>query len=55
MIDLLLASLITCEESHELIDNIKRSREKIEYKQELIEVLKSNTEPECYEGSEHNS
>tara|TARA_B000000557_G_C20473796_1_gene316620 strand:- start:151 stop:318 length:168 start_codon:yes stop_codon:yes gene_type:complete len=55
MIEILLVSaLLTCEESHELVENITASSQ-TPNKEELIEVIKENTEPECYERPEHNS
>ena len=53
MIEFLLATVLSCEGSQELIDTIQSSNE--EYKEELIETIKSNTHPRCYEGSERNS
>ena len=54
MIEILLASsLLTCESSQEIIEGIIKERPA--HKEELIEVIKENTEPECYERSEHNS
>ena len=53
MIELLLATALTCTDAQGLIDNIMKS--KVEYKEDLIEVIKTNTQPECYEGSERNS
>ena len=54
MIELFLASsLLTCESSQEIIDDIIKARPA--HKEELIEVIKENTEPECYERSERNS
>ena len=50
---LLVSSLFTCESSQEIVDNIIKSNPS--HKEELIEVIKENTEPECYEGSERNS
>ena len=56
MIEILLATAINCSDSKELVENImKKSTETVLYKHELIEVIKTNTEPGCYEGSEHNS
>ena len=50
MIEILLASsLLTCESSREIVDDIIRANPA--HKEELIEVIKENTEPECY-GSE---
>ena len=53
MIDLLLASALSCSDSQDLIENLNKSR--MEEKADLIEVIKTNTEPGCYEGSERNS
>ena len=53
MIDLLLASALSCSDSQHLIESLNKSR--MEEKADLIEVIKTNTEPGCYEGSEHNS
>jgi len=53
MIELILATALSCEGSQQLIDTIQLSNE--EYKEELIETIKTNTEPGCYEGSERNS
>ena len=54
MIDLVLAGLaLSCSESKEIMETVKASRES--NKQELIEIIKTNTEKGCYEGSERNS
>ena len=54
MIEILLASaLLTCDASQEIVDDIIRSNPA--HKEELIEVIKENTEPKCYERPEHNS
>ena len=54
MIEILLASsLLTCESSQDIVDDIIRSNPA--HKEELIEVIKENTEPTCYERPEHNS
>ena len=53
MIELLVAAALSCGESKELLDNVKRSR--VAYKDELIETIKVNTEPECDERPELNS
>ena len=53
MIELLLATALTCSDAQELIDKVSVSQGVD--KHELIEVIKTNTEPGCYEGSEHNS
>ena len=56
MIELLLATAITCSESQKIVKNImENSAESVLYKHELIEVIKTNPEPGCYEGSEHKS
>ena len=47
------SSLLDCEGSQQLIENIQKSRAK--YQEELIEVIKENTEPQCYERSESDS
>ena len=54
MIEILLAtSLLTCESSQEKVDGIIKSN--VASREDLIEVIKENTEPTCYERSEHNS
>ena len=55
MIDLILAAALSCSESKEIVQNVMESAESVLDKHELIEVIKTNTEPECYEGSERNS
>ena len=55
MIDLILDTALSCSESKELVENIMESGESTLDKHELIEVIKTNTETGCYEGSEHNS
>ena len=55
MIGFLLATALDCEGSQELVGKIMKSQQSIIDKYELIEVIKTNTEPGCYEGSEHNS
>ena len=55
MIDLILAAALSCSESKEIVQNVMESAESVLDKHELIEVLKTNTEPGCYEGSERNS
>ena len=55
MIEILLATALDCEGSQELIEKIMKSQESTIDKHELIEVIKLNTEPGCYEGSEYNS
>ena len=52
MIEILLAtSLLTCEASQEIEDGIIKS--KVASREELIEVIKENTEPACYERPEN--
>ncbi len=54
MIEIILASaFLTCEASQELIDKLNQSRQ--ENKEEIISVIKLNTEPTCYERPERNS
>jgi hypothetical protein len=55
MIGILLATALDCEGSQELVEKIMKSQQSTIDKHELIEVIKTNTEPGCYEGSEHNS
>ena len=55
MIEILLATALDCEGSQELIEKIMKSQESTIDKHELIEVIKLNTEPGCYERSERNS
>ena len=52
MIELLAASLLTCESGQEIIDNLNRSNPL--RKEELIEVIKENSEPQCFNGGELN-
>ena len=53
MIDLILATALTCSESQDLILDVQNAKK--EYKEDIIKTIKLNTEPECYEGSELNS
>ncbi len=55
MVEFLLATALDCEGSQELIEKIMKSQESTIDKHELIEVIKLNTEPGCYEGSERYS
>ena len=55
MIEFLLASALDCEGSQELVEKIMKSQQLTNSKHELVEVIKTNTEPGCYEGSEPNS
>ena len=50
MIELLAASLLTCESGQEIIDNLSRSNPL--HKEDLIEVIKENSEPHCFDGGE---
>ena len=45
------SSLLDCEGSKQIIENLQKSR--VQYQEELIEVIKENTEPQCYERSEN--
>ena len=53
MIELLLATALTCSDAQELIDKVSVSQGVD--RDSIIEVIKTTTEPGCYEGSEHNS
>ena len=50
MIELLAASLLTCESGQEIIDNLNRPNPS--HREELIEVIKENSEPHCFNGGE---
>jgi len=52
MIELLAASLLTCESGQEIIDNLNKSNPL--HKEDLIEVIKENSEPHCFDGGEIN-
>ena len=52
MIELLAASLLTCESAKDIIDNLNRSAQA--HKEELIQVIKENSEPKCFKGGELN-
>ena len=52
MIELIAASLFTCESGQEIIDNLNRSNPL--HKEDLIEVIKENSEPHCFDGGELN-
>ena len=45
------SSLLDCDGSKQIIENIQKSR--VKYQEDLIEVIKENTEPQCYERSEN--
>ena len=55
MIELIAAAAFACEDSKGVVESIMKSQESTLIKNELIEVIKLNTEPGCYEGSEYNS
>ena len=55
MIELILATALSCSESKEVVQNIMESGDSVLEKHELIEVIKTNTKPGCYEGSEHDT
>ena len=48
MLELVVATLMSCGEAQDLIDNVNKTR--VEHRQELIEVIKSNSEPQCFSG-----
>mgnify|MGYP001168113635 FL=1 len=50
MIEILLATTLTCSEGQELIDNIQVGQ--MEFREEIIDTIKTNTEPGCYEESD---
>ena len=50
MIELLAASLLTCESGQEIIENLNRSNPL--HKEELIVVINENSEPHCFDGGE---
>ena len=55
MIEILLAtSFLTCESSQEIVEGIMKSQQSSVDKEALVEVIKLNTEPTCYERPEHN-
>ena len=55
MMELLIAAAFACEDSKEVVESIMKSQVPTIEKHELIEVIKTNTQPGCYEGSESNS
>ena len=55
MIELIAAAAFACEDSKEVVESIMKSQESTLIKNELIEVIKENTEPECYERPEHDT
>ena len=52
MLELVVATLMSCGEAQALIDTVNKSR--VEYKQELVEVIKSNSKSQCFSGGELN-
>ena len=53
MLELVVATtLMSCNEAQDLIDNVNKTR--VEHKQELIEVIKSNSKSQCFSGGELN-
>ena len=52
MIEILLATALSCTEAQDLIVDVNKSR--MEFKEDIIKTIKTHTEPGCYEGSEHN-
>ena len=52
MVELLAASLLTCESAKDIIDNLNRSSPA--HKEELVQVIKENSEPQCFNGGELN-
>ena len=55
MMELLLATVLACSDSEGLIENVMNSKQTTVEKHEIIEMIKTNTEVGCYEGSEHDS
>jgi hypothetical protein len=55
MIEFLLATILTCSESEELIRGVENWSIQAHHKEEVIKTIKENTEKGCYEGSEYNS
>ena len=53
MIELLLATALTCSDAQDLIDDVQKAQ--TEYKEDIIKTIKTNTEEGCYEGSEHDT
>ena len=49
-----VAGLLSCSDAEHVIENIT-SRAPQDVREDLIETIKQNTKPECYEGSERNS
>ena len=53
MIEIILATALTCSEAQDLIVDVQKAQ--IEYKEDIIQTIKLNTEPGCYERPERNS
>jgi len=53
MIELLLATALSCSDAQDLIDDVQKAQ--TEYKEDIIKTIKTNTEEGCYEGSEHDT
>ena len=53
IIPLIFATALTCSEAQDLILDVKEAQ--VDFKEDIIKTIKVNTEPGCYEGSEHNS
>ena len=53
MIEILLTTALACDGSQDLIERVNKSR--APNKEELIEIIKLNTQPTCYERPELNS
>ncbi len=53
IIPLIFSTALSCADAQDLIDNVQKSR--VEFKEDLIKTIKTNTQPECYERSELNS
>ena len=53
MIEIILATALTCSEAQDLIGDVQKAQ--IEYKEDIIQTIKLNTEPGCYERPERNS
>ena len=53
MLELLAAAAFACEDSKEVVESVMKSQQTTLIKHELIEVIKENTEPTCYERPEN--
>ena len=54
MIEILLATSLSCEDADALIERIRKNMDG-QAEIEMVEVVKSSTSSECYEGSESSS